>query len=651
MAKAVSSPILQLIHRFVEDKSERQLSDHYLLEQFSNQRDEAAFGTLLRRHGGMVLDVCRSVLGNEADVEDVFQATFLVLARKAGSIRKTGSVGSWLHGVAFRTAMKVRLQSTTRQKNEALAPLRTTTELDDLTWREVRQVLHEELTGLAERYRVPLVACYLEGKTQNEAAAQLGLAKSTLKERLERGRTLLQARLVRRGLGPLAVVAVVAWPLADASASLPGMLVSNTLQAASLVAGGQIVAAVGLSARVAALTEGVLKTMLLAKVKTAVIVTTTVVVAAIGLGLVTLAGSGWAYSSPGAEAKTPVKPSTERKLHLPETPYRYADLDLPAHYKTPLMQRFDNTPADNPVTNDGATLGRVLFYDTRLSANNTVSCSSCHVQKHAFVDPNRFSKGFDGKLTDRHGMSLVNLRYNNRARFFWDERAGNLEAAVLVPIQSKIEMGQDLAKLLEILSKDKDYAELFKKAFGDSKITQERLGMALAQFLRSLVSYQSKFDEGLAKVDSTRDDFSNFTHQENRGKALFLSNCAICHQPGQEARFSMITPSNNGLDADFKSADNGIGAITLNAREMGLFKSPSLRNVEHTAPYMHDGRFDTLEKVIDHYSKDVKPHPNLDPRMHKFNFTDSEKAALIAFLKTLTDQKFLTDPKFSDPFQ
>ena len=651
MAKAVSSPILQLIHRFVENPSERQLSDHYLLEQFSNQRDEAAFGTLLRRHGAMVLDVCRSVLGNEADVEDVFQATFLVLARKAASIRKTGSVGSWLHGVAFRTAMKVRLQSTTRQKNEALVPPRTLTEPDDLTWREVRQVLHEELTGLAERYRVPLVACYLEGKTQNEAAAQLGLAKSTLKERLERGRSLLRARLVRRGLGPLAVVVIAAWPVAAASAAVPGTLVSNTIQAASLVAGGQVVASAALSARVAALTEGVLQTMLLAKVKTAVIVTATVAVVAIGLGLVTLAGSGWANSSPGAEEKTPVKPSTERKLHLPETPFRYANLDLPAHFQTPLMRRFDNTPADNPVTDNGATLGRVLFYDTRLSANNTVSCSSCHVRKHAFVDPKRFSKGFDGKLTDRHGMSLVNLRYNNRARFFWDERADNLEAAVLVPIQSKIEMGQDLAKLLEILSKDKDYPELFKKAFGDNKITQERLGMALAQFLRSLVSYQSKFDEGLAKVATTRDDFPNFTHQENRGKALFLSNCSICHQPGQEARFSMISPANNGLDADFKTADNGIGAITLNAREMGQFKSPSLRNVEHTAPYMHDGRFDTLEKVIDHYSKDVKPHPNLDPRMHKFNFTDSEKAALIAFLKTLTDQKFLTDPKFSDPFQ
>jgi cytochrome c peroxidase len=133
--------------------------------------------------------------------------------------------------------------------------------------------------------------------------------------------------------------------------------------------------------------------------------------------------------------------------------------------------------------------------------------------------------------------------------------------------------------------------------------------------------------------------------------ALFLSNCAICHLPGQDAHFVMIAPANNGLDEDYKKTDGGVGDITLNARQIGLFKSPSLRNVEHTAPYMHDGRFNTLEKVIDHYGKGIKSHPNLDPRMRRLNFTDSEKAALVAFLKTLTDRKFLTDPKFSDPFQ
>jgi cytochrome c peroxidase len=387
-------------------------------------------------------------------------------------------------------------------------------------------------------------------------------------------------------------------------------------------------------------------------VKLAVLLTAALAVITIGLGSLTLAGMGYVEPlAPAAEDKKPAPPSTARTLRLPDTPYHYAALELPAHFTTPVARRFDNTPRDNPITDHGATLGRVLFYDTRLSANNTVSCGSCHVQKNAFVDPNRASKGFEGKLTDRHAMSLVNLRYSVRGRFFWDERAGSLEETVLLPIQSKIEMGQDLTRLMEVLAKDERYPELFRKAFGDEKITQERTAKALAQFLRSLVSYQSKYDEGLEKVASVRDDFPNYTVQENRGKALFVNSCASCHLPGQDAHFSMIAPANNGLDADYKTADGGVGDITLDGRDIGRFKSPSLRNVERTAPYMHDGRFDTLEKVIDHYSKEVKPHPNLNPQMRRLNFTESEKAALIAFLKTLTDHKFLTDPKFSDPFQ
>ena len=196
MAEAEYSLILRSIRRLVEDESVRQQSDQHLLRQFSDHRDEAAFGMLLRRHGPMVLDVCRGVFGNDADAEDAFQATFLILTRKAASIRKTGSLGSWLHGVAYRTALKARARSVTRQRNEARAPVRAVTEPDDLTWREMQEILHEELNGLAERYRAPLVACYLEGKTQDQAAAQLGLAKSTLKERLERGRSRTSA--VRR---------------------------------------------------------------------------------------------------------------------------------------------------------------------------------------------------------------------------------------------------------------------------------------------------------------------------------------------------------------------------------------------------------------------------------------------------------------------
>ncbi len=654
IAKGAASPIVQLIRRVVEDPQVRELPDRDLLQRFHARHEEAAFHTLLRRHGPMVLDVCRGVLGDPHEAEDAFQATFLVLAHRAGSIRKGASLGSWLHGVAHRTALKARARSVARQKHEARAPVREASQADDLTWREVRQVLHEELAGIPERYREALVLCYLEGGTHQRAAARLGLGERTLRERLERGRELLRVRLVRRGLGPAALLVAAAWPAAHASAQPPSALVSGAVQGAMLVAAGRGAAGGVISAEVIALSHEVLKTMALTKVKHLGVVLLAVALAGTGTGLLTyctLAASAWA-DRPAKEAeKAPEKPSTLRTLRLPETPYRYSEIDLPPHFKTPLAQRFDNTPADNPVTDHGATLGRVLFYDTRLSGNNTVSCGSCHVQKSAFVDPNRFSKGFDGKRTDRHAMSLVNLRYYPRARFFWDERAGNLEETVLLPVENTVEMGHDLARVVELLGRDEKYPELFRQAFGDRAVTRERMGRALAQFLRSMVSCRSKYDDGLAKARSVRDDFENFTTRENRGKALFLRNCAICHKPGQDAHFVMPGPSNNGLDEDLKNSDGGVGDITLNPRDLGRFKSPSLRNVEVTAPYMHDGRFATLEQVIDHYSTGVKRHPNRDPGAQPLKFTDTEKAALVAFLKTLTDRKFLTDPKFSDPFR
>jgi cytochrome c peroxidase len=344
-------------------------------------------------------------------------------------------------------------------------------------------------------------------------------------------------------------------------------------------------------------------------------------------------------------------PAAERKLHLPDTPYRYANPDLPGHFKTPAAERFDNTPADNPVTDAGATLGRVLFYDTRLSANNTISCGSCHVQAHAFVDPNRFSRGFKGGMTDRHAMNLVNLRYHPRARFFWDERGGNLEAMVLLPVENRLEMGQNLLKLPAILAAEPLYAGLFRQAFGDPEITNERIARALAQFLRSMLSYHSRYDDGRLRVHSSQDDFPNFTLEENRGKALFLRNCGLCHLPDQDAHFVMTEPVNTGLDDDTVGTDGGVGDITLKPQDIGRFKSPSLRNVEVTGPYMHDGRLPTLEAVLDHYSSGGKKHLNKDVRVQPLHFTRSEQAALVAFLKTLTDPTFLSDPKFSDPFK
>jgi RNA polymerase sigma factor (sigma-70 family) len=269
MARAESSPIFQLIRRVACDQRAQHLSDHDLLRRFVGQRDEAAFHALLLRHGPMVLEVCRGVLANEADAEDAFQATFLILASRAGAVRKGASVGSWLHGVAYRTALTARAQRATRPKHEAGATTRPVPEPDDPTWRDVRRVLHEEVAGLAERYRGPLVACYLEGRTQDEAAAHLGLGKTTLKERLEHARSLLRAQLVRRGLGPAAVLVAAAWPSASASACLPATLVSSTTKAAGAFAAEQAVSRGVIPVQVAALTEGVMSTMLPTKLKLA----------------------------------------------------------------------------------------------------------------------------------------------------------------------------------------------------------------------------------------------------------------------------------------------------------------------------------------------------------------------------------------------
>jgi RNA polymerase sigma factor (sigma-70 family) len=271
MAKTVSSPILQLIRRICGNPRGEDSPDQELLRRFLGERDEAAFETLLQRHGAMVLGVCRGVLGNEADAEDAFQATFLVLAHKADSIRKAASLASFLHGVAYRTALKARDNSARRQKHEAWAPQRrTTTDPDELSWREVRQAVHEELDRLPERHRAALVLCYLQGKTQDEAALELGLPKGTLKGHLERGRSLLQARLVRRGLGPGVLLTLAAWPAATKAAGLSQPLVRATVKTLAAFVGGKAAAWV-VSPSVAALSEGMVKAMFFRKLKIAAI--------------------------------------------------------------------------------------------------------------------------------------------------------------------------------------------------------------------------------------------------------------------------------------------------------------------------------------------------------------------------------------------
>jgi cytochrome c peroxidase len=372
-------------------------------------------------------------------------------------------------------------------------------------------------------------------------------------------------------------------------------------------------------------------------------------------------------------------PPSKTILNLPDRPFTYAATEFPDHFQTRFVRRLDNTPSDNPTTNEGATLGRVLFYDRRFSKDGTVSCASCHAQKNAFSDPDRFSKGVGGTLGDRNAMSLFNVKFVENGKFFWDERAKSLEIQVLMPIEDPREMAHQVDRVVETVKLDPAYAPLFRQAFGDEEVSAERVARALAQFVRSIVSYQSKFDEGLAKTQAIREDFPNFNEAENLGKRIFLGdhdrasrgNCATCHlrnyaffRPTNKAvQSALFVPDrllNNGLDAELATTDNGVGDLTLNPADYGLFKAPDLRNVELTAPYMHDGRFQTLEQVVEHYNTGVKLHPNLDPQLRGgrgrpgprlMNLDNDEQAALVAFLKTLTDHKLISDPKYSDPFR
>jgi cytochrome c peroxidase len=368
-----------------------------------------------------------------------------------------------------------------------------------------------------------------------------------------------------------------------------------------------------------------------------------------------------AFLSCSKNSNTPTQPADPlAALNLPASPFNYANQPLPPYLRSPGIAAQDNSPATNPVTDWGATLGRVLFYDKLLSANKTISCASCHKQELAFTDNARFSAGFNGGLTGRHSMSLINARYYPNGRFFWDERASTLEIQTLIPVQDAVEMGMRLDTLVNRLHNTPHYPVLFQRAFGDAAITSDRIARALAQFVRSIISYQSRFDTGRQLIppgqDPIQTPYPNFTPQENLGKQLFfnpLTACNACH--GTET-FTAPNFLNNGIENP--SIDQGVGGVTNIPAQIGSFKVPSLKNVELTAPYMHDGRFATLEQVIEHYNSGVQPHPNLSPQLRnpngtpkRLNLTNEEKAALVAFLKTLTDTNITTDVKFSNPFK
>ena len=329
---------------------------------------------------------------------------------------------------------------------------------------------------------------------------------------------------------------------------------------------------------------------------------------------------------------------------LPSTPYDYDGIVLPPHLQAPPVQNADNTPDDNALTDEGATLGRVIFYDRRLSANGFVSCASCHMQQFGFSDPNVLSVGFEGGETGRHSMGLSFSRYYASGHMFWDERAGSLEEQALMPIQDAVEMGMTLDEVVARMEEAPFYGPLFADAFGTPDITPDRIGKALAQFSRSIVPFNTRYDEGRAQQPPGppgQQPLATLTDAENRGMATFFgpARCSMCHAGDL---FVLAIPANNGLDAEF--TDEGTGG--------GRFKSPSLRNVGLTAPYMHDGRFATLEEVVEHYDNGIQESPFLDPRLdgRGLSLTEQQKADLVAFLHTLTDETLATDVRWSDPF-
>ncbi len=328
----------------------------------------------------------------------------------------------------------------------------------------------------------------------------------------------------------------------------------------------------------------------------------------------------------------------------------------PSPFTFPTLKFFPEMPValDNPVTPEGAELGRMLFHDPILSADGSLSCASCHQQRYAFSDgPRTFSKGADGSLMQRNTPGLFNLAWY--PAFFWDGRSPSLEDQVLHPVRDAREMGAGWPVVMERLAHDELYRESFKSVFGTAPLDSILVAKAIAQYLRTLISADSKYDRVLrGEATFTPDEYAGFVlaNEQNKG------DCLQCHTTDSDALGTTRRFSNNGLDAasdPTQYMDPGRGAVTGRSNEHGQFKIPSLRNVGVTAPYMHDGRFATLEEVIDFYSNAVHAGVNTDPRMgtaHQggAHLSPMEQQQLLAFLHTLTDSSFISDPRHGDPF-
>lgn len=329
------------------------------------------------------------------------------------------------------------------------------------------------------------------------------------------------------------------------------------------------------------------------------------------------------------------------------TPYQLSTGDL----QPPVIA------ADNPLTVQGVLLGRMLFYEKKLSSNNSQACASCHRQEYAFTDTAQFSIGVEGFKGGRQAMSVFNMAWNTN-EFFWDGRAHLLRDQSLLPIQDSLEMNETLDNVVAKLQADVRYQNQFMRAFGSSEVTSEKMSLAMEQFMNSIVSVESKYDKFL------RGEVT-LSASEERGRRLFFqefnpglpsmsgADCAHCHTG---RTFENDRYMNNGLDVEADITDIGRQAATTNARDKGKFKVTSLRNIAVTAPYMHDGRLKTLEEVVDHYNNGIQPSSTLDPALEYtrvsggLQLTAQDKIDLVNFMETLTDDVMLTDPNYSSPF-
>jgi cytochrome c peroxidase len=345
------------------------------------------------------------------------------------------------------------------------------------------------------------------------------------------------------------------------------------------------------------------------------------------------------------------KPDENGLSQIPYNPSPY-DLKIPAGF--PQM----SIPADNPMTTEGVALGRFLFYDKSLSGNGTMSCASCHLPALNFADGQATSKGIDGIAGKRSSMSLENIGFFNKG-LFWDGRVKTLEEQALLPVEDPIELHNSWDKVVEKLRNHADYPSRFRKTFGItdiSQITKDLTVKAIAQFERSLISGNSKFDKVFRREGGVE-----FTDAEYDGYLLFFNaagapdaQCGHCHAT---PFFNANEFFNNGLDSaatltEFK--DKGRGLVTGRAFDNGKFRAVSLRNIELTAPYMHDGRFKTLEEVMAHYASGGHYADNVDPfipQIKQIKLTDRQKRNIILFMKTLTDTSFIQNPNFQDPFK